>query len=84
MLKSPLWQCPVCFFDAKEPTASCRRCGSYLLLLVKIKIEAQASILRVEEAKALFLNGYQHPSYKKEIGFLKRLRGLLQNRNKKK
>jgi hypothetical protein len=52
---SSLWRCPVCQFDGKEPTQHCRRCGCHLLLLVKIKIEAWRSIVRIEEAKSSFL-----------------------------
>ncbi len=55
MLNTPLWQCPVCRFDAKEPSALCERCGSNMLLLVKIKMEAQLSIIRAEEARGRLL-----------------------------
>ena len=79
MLNSPLWQCPICLFDGKEPTSSCKRCGSNMLLLVKIKVEAQASILRVEEARARFLHAplSENIPIKKSASFLKRIRDLV-------
>ena len=55
MLNTPLWQCPICCFDAKEPAALCERCGCNLLLLVKIKTEAQLAIIRAEEARGRLL-----------------------------
>jgi hypothetical protein len=72
MLNTPLWQCPVCNFEAKHPSEICAHCGCNLLLLVKIKTEAQLSIIRAEEARGRLL-GVPIPSKKtdKKSWFLK-------------
>jgi len=73
MLNSPLWKCPVCQFDGQEPSCYCKRCGCHLLRLVKIKLEAQLSMIRAEMAKGACL--YQAPLHS-SASLLQRLRSL--------
>lgn len=37
---SDLWACPRCQLDTGSPHKTCPCCGTYLLLLARIKIEA--------------------------------------------
>lgn len=51
-----LTECPVCRIGLSEMTAYCRRCGCHLLLLEKIRQEAEKCIMesKINQSTALY------------------------------